>query len=496
MSFIGNWVVQWMVAGMLLGVGFVWPSVCWLGLVGIAGLMYLVIQETLWRRVLMGSLLAWTIKSALALWWFWSVYPIEWLAIGPDWLQLLLILVWWLTSALWLGVGGIAFGLGVTWLRVHIPPAWLYASLPLLWLTAEMLGSLVFSIITIGPGGSVTTAFSFGYVGYLLTGHNWLVQVAQLGGVYTLGLLAASLGSLSVWLIVKRQVAVKYVALGLGLLIGTSFIPWPHDEMTDQVNSYTVAIIDTAFTSQDVANADSIAARQAVQETAMQAALALESDYVLLPEDARYFNQVQAASLTQAQFKFRAGDPEVVVVDSRRVTVDEQVVLQSFVYNGVSKTVDQSQKRYLVPQGEFMPVLYKVGLKLFGRSEVVDAVAGTLDYTVGNDTSQADFDSRSPGVLFCFESVSPWGVRQIMQERGNVPFIAHPISHAWFNEPHILWQQLDSMLRVQAIWNQQYIVSVGNQTSGQVYTPTGTIVTPTLVTNGSGWTLRSVIIPQ
>jgi len=133
---------------------------------------------------------------------------------------------------------------------------------------------------------------------------------------------------------------------------------------------------------------------------------------------------------------------------------------------------------------------------LFGRSEVVDAVAGTLDYTVGNDTSQADFDSRSPGVLFCFESVSPWGVRQIMQERGNVPFIAHPISHAWFNEPHILWQQLDSMLRVQAIWNQQYIVSVGNQTSGQVYTPTGTIVTPTLVTNGSGWTLRSVIIPQ
>jgi len=329
-----------------------------------------------------------------------------------------------------------------------------------------------------------------------MVGHNWLVQVAQWGGVYALGLLLVSLSTLTIWLIVKRQVAIRYVALSLGLFVCTSLIPWPHNELTDETNTYAVVIIDTTFTPQDLADADSAATRQAAQEAAIQAALLLEPDYVLLPEDARYFNQIQASTLTQAQFKFRTNNPEVVVVDSGRVTVDEQVVLQSFVYNGASHTVDQSQKRYLVPQGEFMPSLYQAGLKLFGHSEVIDAIAGTLDYTVGTDTSQADFASSSPGVLFCFESVSPWGVRAIIQERRNVPFIAHPISHAWFNEPHILWQQLDSMLRVQAIWNQQYIVSAGNQTKSRVYSPAGTVVTPNAVTSGTNWTVRSVAIPQ
>jgi apolipoprotein N-acyltransferase len=495
-SFIGNWLVQWFFAGLLLGAGFVWPVFWWLGLVGVTRLIYLAIHEPSWRRVLIGSLLAWTSKSALSLSWFWSVFPIAWLTVGSDWLQLLLILVWWLTAALWLGAGGVMFGSAVKLLQLYVPAAWLYAGLPLLWLAAELFGSLVFSIVTIGSGGSVTTAFSFGYIGYLLVGHDWLVQVAQWGGVYALGLLLVSLSSLTIWLIVKRQVAIRYVALSLGLLVCTSLIPWPHNELTGQTNTHTVVIIDTTFTPQDLADADSAAMRQAAQEAAMQAALVLEPDYVLLPEDARYFNQVQAPRLTQAQFKFRTNNPEVVIVDSGRVTVDERVVLQSFVYNGASHTVNQSQKRYLVPQGEFMPSLYEAGLKLFGHSEVIDAIADTLDYTVGTDTSQADFASSSPGVLFCFESVSPWGVRAIMQERGNVPFIAHPISHAWFNEPHILWQQLDSMLRVQAIWNQQYIVSAGNHVRGYAVTPAGTIVYPQSVASGDNWHVGVLTVPK
>jgi apolipoprotein N-acyltransferase len=231
-------------------------------------------------------------------------------------------------------------------------------------------------------------------------------------------------------------------------------------------------------------------------EVAMQAALAIEPDYILLPEDARYFNQVGSTQLVRSQFGFRTGSPEVVIVDSGGVMIDSQLVLQSFVYNYQSSTVDQSQKRYLVPQGEFMPTLYTLGLRLFGQGELVDRVSQELAYDVGPDISQADHAPSSPGILFCFESVSPWGVRTIIHERGSVPFVAHPVSHAWFNEPQVLWNQLERMLRVQAIWNQQYIVSAGNHVAGYLVTPTGAIVYPEPVAQGEYWQVGVVTVPN
>jgi hypothetical protein len=87
-------------------------------------------------------------------------------------------------------------------------------------------------------------------------------------------------------------------------------------------------------------------------------------------------------------------------------------------------------------------------------------------------------------------------VRTIMKERGSVPFIAHPVSHAWFTEPFALWNQLETMLQVQAVWNQSYIVSSGNQVRGYAVTPTGAIVYPKQVQSGDNWSLGIVQIPR
>jgi len=54
---------------------------------------HLTLREQSYKRLLVGSVVAWTVKSALALVWFWSVYPIEWVVIGLGGLQLLLISV-------------------------------------------------------------------------------------------------------------------------------------------------------------------------------------------------------------------------------------------------------------------------------------------------------------------------------------------------------------------------------------------------------------------
>jgi len=487
---------RWVIAGGLLGVGFVWPMLWMLGVVGIAYVIHLTLREQSYKRLLVGSVVAWTIKSALALVWFWSVYPIEWLAIGLGGLQLLLISVWWLTAALWLGLGGIVFGGGVKLAQQYLSTAGLFLTIPFIWILAELSGSIVFSIITIGAGGTITTAFSFGYVGYLATQHELLIQVARISGVYSLGFLIVLLAAAAVWVWQYKTGYKPFVYMLVTVFILTSFVSTRNNIEPIAGASYTVAIIDTAFPLLELRSADGRKAAREKLEEAMQTALALQTDYILLPEDARYFSQHQDAALVGAQFAFRSNNQNVVIVDSGRAGADEKVVLQSFVYNGVNQLIDQSQKRYLVPQGEFMPALYAGALRLAGQGAVVEQVTQSLAYEVGSDLNQADYATGSPGVLFCFESVKPWGVRQIMQERGDVPFVAHPVSHAWFHQPQTLWHQLDSMLRVQAIWNQQYIVSAGNHVRGYAVTPAGTIVYPQSVASGDNWHVGVLTVPK
>jgi len=229
---------------------------------------------------------------------------------------------------------------------------------------------------------------------------------------------------------------------------------------------------------------------------AVDEALLLQPDYILLPEDARYFNQTQNPEQVKALFRFQNKNPEAIIVDTGRVQIEDKTYLQSYIYNGKENQVDQSQKRYLVPQGEFMPSIYVGVLNLFGLDELTSKIGKDISFQVGKSVDQSDFASSSPGVLFCFESVSPWGVRTILQERGEVPFIAHPISHAWFHESDTLRQNLDSMLRVQAVWNQEYIVSAGSHVPGQVISPNGNIKSPEIILSGDNWTIRQTYIPK
>ena len=142
-----------------------------------------------------------------------------------------------------------------------------------------------------------------------------------------------------------------------------------------------------------------------------------------------------------------------------------------------------------------MPYFYSTIIKLAGYGEVVETIEKDISYTVGTQTSQADAAASTPGILYCFESVSPWGVKKIIDERGTVPFIAHPVSHGWFNNPTILWENLDSMLKIQAVWNQQYIVSAGGHAVGKVYSPTGEIQSLETIASGENWKVRQTFIP-
>jgi apolipoprotein N-acyltransferase len=419
--------------------------------------------------------------------WIWNVYPIDWLGLTLGWLELPMIGFYWTTVSAVLAVGGVGLFFLTKLFLQFVSLRFLYVGFPFLWMSAELIGSLVFSLFLYGPGGSIGTAFSMGYLGYVLGEHGLLIQLAGIYGVYSLTVLyiAMAVGGVYLWNMQHRKVL--YVVVGCVIFSST----WGLSEVSVDNLQNKVAVIDTTLPI-DIASTT----QRALHTEALIAAKETNPKYILFPEDSRVFNQSLEINSLRALLTFTQADTEAVIIDSGRVATQEGAVLQTVIYAGETKQVYQSQKRYLVPQGEYMPYIYLWLLNLVGQAESSLALNERLTYRVGPDTSQEHFAADIPAVLFCFEVVDPRGVRKTLQEREETPpFVAHILSHAWIHDSVIFKKQLETMLRVQAIWNDVYIVSAANQTDGYTITPSGNILYPEVQAEGKYWSVGTILIP-
>ena len=498
MEYLGKSIwIGYVVAGTLLGIGFVYPVLWVLGIVGAAYFLYLVQLEQTFKKASLGGWLVFSIKAAAPMLWIWSTYPIDWLPVELGKIEVPLIFVYWLTSSLWIGVGGIVIVALIRLFKEYVFRKTLLALLlPAIWIAGEVVGSIAFSIMTLWPGSEVSAKLSFGYVGFLLVENDLLLNAAGLAGVYSLSFLFVLLAIGLLLLIKKLPSNYRYLSLGFLLLL---IVPFSSQDSSFQVegeSAYEIAVIETNFPTKLLRSADGVSDISSSLAEAMSVSLEYGPDYVLLPEDSRFFNQEKGNGFVQSFFKFQYGDPSAVIVDSGRVEIDDSVYLQAFVYDGLNKEAETFQKNYLAPQGEYVPYLYAGAFYLFGFGDVIDGVAKDVAYKMGVDSKQSDLGVSLPGVLFCFESVDPAGVRRLVGERPDLPFVAHPVSHAWFHEPEVLWHQLDVMLRVQAVWNKKYIVSASSHAESKTYTPSGKIVVSDIVAEGEYWKVRVVKIPK
>lgn len=499
MTWLRNWYLQWVLAGLLLGVGFVIPVLWPLGLGGGAYFLHLLHQSSVLRQKMFGAVTAWTVKSALAVGWLWSTYPIEWLPLDFSQIQIALIFFSWFMTALCLGSGALIFVLIASLLKKHTDlKLWSYYVLiyPLLWITGESLGSFFFSVFFYGPGGTLNTSFSFGYVGYLLAGHEMLLQVARLMGVFSLSYLFVLVVGLVVWVSTQKK-HLQYAGLiTVAFVYVVGLVPILETNADASESGYRVFAVDTETGSPMYRTKKGEAEAKAALAAAVETALAEKPDYIILPEDSRYFDQSRPVSVIKQLFQLQYDNPQTVLIDSGRATYNGLTVQQAFVYNGPEEGTERFHKRYLVPQGEFFSYLYVYMFKLAGLNESFELMSQSVSYRVGPWTDQGKAADNVPGILFCFESFSPRGVKTLVEERRNMPFVAHIASHAWFHEPYTLWSQMESMLRVQAVWNQRYVVSVGNMVSGKLYAPNGAIVEMDIIAEGEKWKLKQAFIPR
>lgn len=476
------------VAGICLGVGFVWTILWPVAILGVALFVFLVNKAGSLKKILVVSFLTAFIKSLLVIFWFWSVYPIRWLDLSLGAAELPLIGFYWLTVSLFISIGGIFLALLFWFVKRKLNLLLGLLIFPTLLVLSEVVGAVFFSIFTSGPGSSINTLYSFGSLGYLFGYNSSIITLANFGGVYVLSFFMATLGYL-LWLVFYYFSHKKTLVFAVFLLCAAVFSGFnnPSTNVNLPGKTITVAVVDTRFGDEFFKRGERDTYKLEQLNEAVKAAVKLNTDYILLPEDSRYVPGNISAEMAYRLFRFQNSDPRAILIDSGTLKVlNNETYLRSTVYDGISKRSWVADKQYLVPQGEYLPYFTSVTLKLVGMKKTEEIIAERLSFRPGPLSPQVSFPSHIPAILFCFESADPLSVRRLVKER-DVPFVAHLVSHAWFHESEVLWQQLDSMLKIQAIWNGVPIISAGNMVKGSMYTERGEKIQKSPVATGESW---------
>lgn len=484
-------------AGVLIGVVFVVPLLWPVSIIGVSLTLAIVYRsQSAWTSARF-VMLVWLSKSLLALAWVWSTYPIDWLVFPSPLTQLGAIGMYWFSGAVWLALGGGVFGWVLCKVKNATQPRlyiWLVLAPPL-WLGCELLGAGLFSIFTLGPDSYIQTYMSFGMTGYLFGFSNVGLALASVVGLYGLTVIWIGLGTLGYYLLAKNKMAIVAVLLCSFIFAGYLIDVMENDSSEPSTKTSLVAI-NTQFRATDLQTKLGYEKKVTLTTKLVDVALSTNPDYVLLPEDSRYYQSKyldQKPSWVMAHYKFTHLNTTSILIDSGRQDLpDGTAVLRATIFDGRQSKLYQFDKQYLVPQGEYLPYVYTSFLRLLGYRAAMDSLAKNVSYRRGALEQTSEVPTHIPGVLFCFESVQANRITQLQAMR-SIPFVVHPISHAWFHDSQILQQQLDVMLQIQARYNNTSIVSAGNMVQGKLYRADGTMTLGKVIDEGEGYTLREFV---
>lgn len=466
-------ILYYLASGALFGSAFVIPY-AYIAFLPAFILLYIGIERSHTHRALfIGGTLTGTLIYLGSFYWVWSTLPVIWMAGQPIWVQAGAVGLYWILTSLVMGVGCGVFALVIK--RIMHTPLLLVTLAPIIWTLSEVLRSFLFSVYSAGEGSLISADFSFGYIGYLLAQHGGLLQFSVFGGAYALSLLATGIGTFGYCVVRYRLYTKRHVQV-LGVVLGIVCISTMSDDI--HVRSYqeqglSVISIDTRFDKAFVGDTAS-QIRQAELRDAFATALTYDPDVILTPEDAKL---AQAFTSTDELFtwvKQRTSKDVIIIDNGQAYDARGKFVIRTYIYDTKTESVYFFDKKYLVPQGEFMSYLHLFLIDLVADDATMQSLKESVRAYSGVVEDSSALPAHLPGVLFCFETMVPLSVYRSEAIREH-PFIAHSISHSWFIDPDSLEYQLDAMMKVHAVWNDVPLVSAGNMVEGQYYTVEGKI---------------------
>jgi apolipoprotein N-acyltransferase len=466
--------IAYTLSGALMGIGFIFTHFWWSTFLGVTVLYVVYNKSNSLSVFLYGSILAGTIKGIVAFSFLSTVIPIDWAPENSLAIQILFVCCVWFLSACAIGSGLCVTGF-IFWVTRNTLTA-IAAPLQIIALViGEIVGSIIWSIVFFEPlFTSIHSHFGYAMTGYTFAYHELLRATAIFGGIYSLTLVLSALSyTLAIFL---GQCSRKNVLPTSTAIIGfflaffyTAYISKTTSQKLPTSEDQTIHQVAAIATNFDTHSYKDTLKNKIIQEElelSILSALSHDIDVVALPEDARFTTDKSDAEVFQ-WIRAHTLNPTVVLVDS--MTAREGVgktTLRGVIFDSFTETTSWSNKATLVPMGEYVPLIFELPIAFLHIAHYF----AHMSYS--ESVSRKYASEFHPSILYCFESSSPTLSKQKAHESSS-PLIIHPVSHAWFHNPHALWNQENQMLIVQALYSGRSILQVGNKAPTKLYTPNG-----------------------
>ncbi len=356
----------------------------------------------------------------------------------------------------------IYFGLA-TWLACRLEALlklpYLF-TLPPIWVALEYLRGWLF------------TGFPWAVIGYSQQDFSLAIQSCDVTGIYGVslmlvvvncaiaGVIAAPKSRIS-WLGVVATIAICISHFGYGA--------WREAQPLEQREDH----LRVALIQGNIDQAQKWAADRRELSVGRYRDLSLEAmkshpHLLIWPEAATPFF-LQEKSKLSAQVRVltkQLNTPLLVGSPSYRQSEggEYQYFNSAFLFSAAGKELGRSDKKHLVPFGEYVPLGSVLGF-------INKLVSGVGDFSAGEITP-LPLDGHSLGVLICYEAIFPELARNYVQRGSDL--LVNLTNDAWFGHSSAPWQLL-GMTRFRAIENRIWIARVANTGVSALISPAGRV---------------------
>lgn len=338
-----------------------------------------------------------------------------------------------------------------------------------LWVVFEYVRMITFNIANSAVEIHNPLFFSPGFLGYLLADNTSWLQLSSIGGLPLLSFLVIFVNGMFFLFLKEKKNAYKKIGMLIIILSTISFLPTADLRAsfdTREVVTKRVGIFSLNLPIQEGVNAHH---DRSEVISMVQNAVEDDANIILLSEDIRLF-----APFSKVPISGEVARSKTVVIDSgpvrRSFAENEKVRVLAVAHS--DKGMQQLYERHiLTPQGEFVPIVWRVILNFFAPS-FTESFLFSRGYQHGSLSASFTNDHLKGSLIFCSEILKPGLVRKVVKEQdSNIIFV--PASHSWFRGSKALEEDIRRAAHIQTVHAKVFFVRSVNQGNAYILSPYG-----------------------
>ncbi len=333
----------------------------------------------------------------------------------------------------------------------------------LAWCVNEVLRMWAWTLVSYGKGAVFEPHLTITGLAYSLADSEVTLQFARLGGFFALtillGIMSVTIASFICWYTQKKSGMQALLLLAVLICALTLPSTLPQEETRNRTE-LTVAL----FSSDTLHN------------TEVRPVPTTTPDIVLFPED-KILSQFPLETRTQYE-KWRSENKELLTVRSQLTASEDGERHVSVIYETSDGAIlGEQEKRFLMPQGEYIPFLYSLIFKHIPRVSIPH-IKDDATATYGTSLVSVPVRGYQAGTLLCSEVFSPFLYRSLVEKHG-ATLLFNLGDPMWFRGSRLLFTKTLQVAKVHAVQNNVYMLFAQNASPSFAINPKGEVIAQT-----------------